>query len=64
MARTPHPDDGRQVLVAVSARGQAVLAAERDRRDEWLAEQLDALAASDREVLCRAVGVLELIADA
>lgn len=64
VARTPHPDDGRQVLVAVSARGQAVLAAERDRRDEWLAEQLDGLAASDREVLCRAVGVLELIADA
>ncbi len=38
--REPHPDDGRQVLVSLSDKGEAVLAEERDRRDVWLGQQL------------------------
>jgi DNA-binding MarR family transcriptional regulator len=64
VVRRPHPDDGRQVLVSVSARGEDVLAAERERRDVWLAEQLEALPASERESLRRAAEVFEQIADA
>lgn len=64
VVRRPHPDDGRQVLLSVSPRGEDVLADERGRRDAWLAGQLDALTAPRRATLLRAVEVLEQIADA
>jgi DNA-binding MarR family transcriptional regulator len=62
--RTPHPDDGRQVLVAVSAAGEKVLTEERTRRDVWLAEQLRALTPAQRAHLDEAAVLLEQIADA
>lgn len=62
--RRPHPDDGRQVLVSLSAAGEDVLARERDRRDGWLEEQLAALDPAERELLARTVALLERIADA
>ncbi|RYJ07497.1 MAG: MarR family transcriptional regulator, partial [Actinomycetales bacterium] len=34
--RSPHPEDGRQVVVELSDRGEKVLAEERQRRDAWL----------------------------
>lgn len=60
--RAPHPDDGRQVLVSVSDKGEAVLAEERDRRDEWLARRLAGLGAAERRTLREAAALLERLA--
>ncbi len=60
--RSPHPSDGRQVLVSVAPAGVALLREDRRRRDVWLAQQLRDLPAADREVLARASEVLERLA--
>lgn len=62
--RTPHPSDGRQCLVAISAAGTAWLAANRRRREAWLAQQLRALPAGDRAALRAALPVCEALAQA
>lgn len=61
--RTPHPVDGRQVLVTVSESGNAALAAERDRRDLWLARRLEELDESEREILRQAARLMERISE-
>jgi len=60
--RTPHPDDGRQVLVSVSDKGAAVLAEERERRDQWLAQRLADLTTAERTTLREAAVLLERLA--
>ncbi|MRJ75050.1 MarR family transcriptional regulator [Aeromicrobium sp. SMF47] len=60
--REPHPDDGRQVLVSVSQKGDAVLAEERTRRDLWLGHRLAALTAAERKTLREAAALLERLA--
>jgi len=60
--RDPHPDDGRQVLVSVSGKGEAVLAEERMRRNEWLSGRLAALDPADRATLRKAAALLEELA--
>jgi DNA-binding MarR family transcriptional regulator len=57
--RTPHPDDGRQVLMSVSEQGEAVLAEERSRRDLWLSHRLAELAPDERRTLKEAAVLLE-----
>ena len=56
--------DGRQVLVDLSDKGQAVLAADRRRRDAWLARRLRDLTPEEKEILRRAVPLIERLADA
>jgi len=60
--RTPHPDDGRQVLISVSEQGEAVIAAERDRRDLWLTQRLHELTTAERTTLREAAALLERLA--
>ena len=60
--REPHPDDGRQVLISVSDKGDAVLAEERNRRDEWLARRLADLTTAERKTLREATALLERLA--
>ena len=60
--RTDHPTDGRQVLLAASPAGVALLREDRRRRDAWLAQRLRALDPVDREVLERAAVVLDRLA--
>jgi len=60
--REPHPDDGRQVLISVSGRGEAVLAEERVRRDLWLSHRLAELTAPERATLRQAAVLLERLA--
>jgi DNA-binding MarR family transcriptional regulator len=62
--RTPHPSDGRQVLLEVTADGRALLHEDRRRRDAWLAHRLDELEEADRAVLRDAVAVLDRLASA
>lgn len=59
ITRRPHPDDGRQVLVAISDRGRAVLLADRRRREAWLARALTELTPEERSVLAAAAPLLE-----
>ena len=60
--RTPHPDDGRQLLVVLTEAGTRHVHETRRRRDAWLAEQLAALSPDDRAVLARAAALLQEIA--
>ena len=60
--RTPHPFDGRQVLLAASDSGTALLREDRRRREAWLARQLAVLGPDDVEVLRRAAAVLDRLA--
>lgn len=61
--RTPHPDDGRQVLVTVSDKGIELLAAERSRRDLWLSRRLAELTTGERKSLREAATLLERLAE-
>ena len=62
VTRTDHPSDGRQVLLAASPDGAALVREDRRRRDAWLARRLQDLPAEDVEVLRRAAVVLERLA--
>jgi DNA-binding MarR family transcriptional regulator len=64
VARTPHPTDGRQVILAATEQGQAVYAKLEQGRHEWLAAQLAALGPEDRDVLVRAAQILQQVARA
>lgn len=60
--KRPHETDGRQVVVELSEQGRARVAADRARRDAWLARQLRSLTADDRDVLRRAATILDDLA--
>ena len=64
VTRTDHPTDRRQVLVAVSPEGRALLRDDRRRRDAWLAQRMRDLDPADLEVLRQAARVLDRLADA
>jgi DNA-binding MarR family transcriptional regulator len=62
--RTPHPTDRRQVILATTAQGRAVLAQFERARDEWLAQKLGELTAEEREKLRQAAEILQKVARA
>ena len=64
LTRTPDPLDRRQVVVAASAEGKALLTEERRRKDVWLSQRLRALDADDLAVLAAAVPALEKLSRA
>ena len=57
--RTPHPTDGRQVILAASEAGRAVIAEDRRARAAWLTKRLAALTPDERETLLRATEILD-----
>src|SRR3954471_24933598 len=59
VTRTPDPVDRRQVVVAASPDGRALLADDRRRKDRWLSQRLTALDPSERAALAGALPVLE-----
>jgi DNA-binding MarR family transcriptional regulator len=63
VTRTGHPTDGRQVLVALSELGRAVVVETRRRRDAWLARRLAALEPAERAVLAQAAQILSKVAE-
>ncbi|RLK24006.1 DNA-binding MarR family transcriptional regulator [Micromonospora sp. M71_S20] len=62
--RTPHPTDGRQVILAVTEGGRAVLDQFERVRDEWLARRLAELTEAERETLRQAAEILQRLARA
>ncbi len=60
--RTPHPTDGRQVILAPTAQGRAVLAQITRAREEWLTRRLAELTPEEREVLQEAAEILRRLA--
>lgn len=61
--RSAHPDDGRQVLVSVSAAGVDLIEAERRASREWLTQRLAALTAAERATLLAAADLMLAIVD-
>ena len=62
VTRTPHPTDGRQHLVARTARGAALLAEDRRRREAWLARRLAELSPAERSTLRASAEILQRLA--
>lgn len=56
--RTPHPTDGRQVLVSRTEAGERLAATTRQHRDTWMLGRLEGLPPEDLAVLRRAAAVL------
>jgi DNA-binding MarR family transcriptional regulator len=65
ISRRPDPADGRRQLVELSDAGLETLLATRARREDWLTQALDReLDADQRDLLRRAVALLNRVADA
>ena len=62
VSRRPHETDGRITYVSITETGRATLAADRDRRDAWLARRLDDLTPEERDALRRAAPLLQRLA--
>jgi DNA-binding MarR family transcriptional regulator len=60
--RSPHPTDGRQVMVDLTPAARQVLDEDRRRRDAWLAKRLAALSPEQRVLLREVVPLLEDVA--
>jgi DNA-binding MarR family transcriptional regulator len=62
--RSPHPTDGRQVILSATESGRAVLAHHERARHEWLATRLAELTPEERDSLRRAAEILQKVARA
>jgi DNA-binding MarR family transcriptional regulator len=62
LQRTPHPTDGRQVLLSPTADGQDVVAEQRRVKDEWLTRVLTGLTPAERQILRQAAEIMARIA--
>ena len=62
VTRTPHPTDGRQVVIELTAAAEDLLATEARAREAWLAGQLHELTAEERTVLREAAVIMDKLA--
>ena len=62
VTRTPHPTDGRQVIIELTASAEEMLSAEARAREAWLAERLQELRAEERAVLREAAEIMDKLA--
>lgn len=60
--RTPHPTDGRQVILSATELGREIHDQFERLRDEWLAARLAELTPDERDVLTSAASILGRIA--
>ena len=64
IAAEPHPTDGRKTLLRIAPQGLETLAAQRQGREDWLAEALaDELGVADRRAVRKAVALLDRLTD-
>ncbi|MFI5780262.1 MarR family winged helix-turn-helix transcriptional regulator [Nocardia sp. NPDC051570] len=61
--RNPHPTDGRQIIVSLSAAGRALVQDENNAREAWMNEQLARLRPDQLQVLRDAVSIMKQIVD-
>lgn len=62
VSRRAHEFDGRQVVVGLTAKAEAVLQADRQRRDAWLKTHLGGLTEAERALLRRVAPLLDRMA--
>src|SRR3954451_17706637 len=62
VTRTPHPTDGRQVIIDLTPAAEELLSAEARAREAWLSSRLQELTADERAVLREAAGIIEKLA--
>jgi DNA-binding MarR family transcriptional regulator len=62
VARTPHPTDRRQVILAPTEAGRAMYGQFERARNEWLAGQLAELSPEEQDTLARAAQILQRVA--
>ena len=64
VSRTPHPTDGRQVVLGLTGAALELLAAEGRARDAWLSGRLHELSPEKRAVLREAAAIMDELAAA
>jgi DNA-binding MarR family transcriptional regulator len=62
VTRTPHPTDGRQVVIDLTPAAEELLATEARAREAWLSGQLQSLTAEERAVLRQAAEIMDKLA--
>ena len=62
VTRTPHPTDGRQVIIDLTPAAEELLGAEARAREAWLAGRLQELSADERAVLREASVIMDKLA--
>jgi DNA-binding MarR family transcriptional regulator len=59
LVRSPHPTDGRQVILNVTDKGRELLKEQRRRKQAWLSQRLKELTPEERAILRKAAPILE-----
>ncbi len=59
VTRTPHPTDGRQVVIDLTPAAEGLLSEEARAREAWLSGRLQELTADERAVLREAAAIME-----
>jgi DNA-binding MarR family transcriptional regulator len=62
VTRTPHPTDGRQVIIGLTAAAEDLLSEEARAREAWLSGRLQELTPEERIVLREAAEIMEKLA--
>jgi DNA-binding MarR family transcriptional regulator len=63
VTRTPHPTDGRQVIIELTPAATDLLAADARAREAWLSGRLHDLSAEERDVLRNALEIMDKLAN-
>jgi DNA-binding MarR family transcriptional regulator len=61
--RKPHPSDGRQTLVELTAHGSELRKRGKSARRTWLAEMISKLEKGDQEILSKALPIIKRLAE-
>lgn len=61
--RKPHPTDGRQVNIALTAKGSAMRKRAKDAKRMWLAQAIAKLDDAERDTLFKAGGIIKRLAE-
>jgi DNA-binding MarR family transcriptional regulator len=62
VTRSPHPTDGRQVVIDLTPAAEELLTAEARAREAWLTDTLQQLTAQERTVLREAAVIMDKLA--
>ena len=61
--RKPHPSDGRQVNIGLTAKGAAVRKSAKDAKQTWLSQAITQLDEKEREALFKAGEIIKRLAE-